>query len=205
MSNINIVLTLLKKHQKNKSMLESFSTKYDVFQILISTILSARAKDTTTIPLCKKLFKIYPDWKTLSTAKTKDVEKLLKPIGFYKNKTKYIIETACATKGKVPETLEELLKLPGVGRKVANCVLVYGFGEKAIPVDTHVHRISNRLGWVKTKTPEQTEKALEKIVPKPLWMEINERLVIHGQTICFPRKPNCTMCPVRKYCQRKGL
>jgi len=179
------------------------------FQILISTILSARAKDEVTIPVSAELFKKYGTPEKLAKANPADVKKIIKRIGFYNEKTKNIIATAKKIigdyGGKVPDTLEELLKLQGVGRKVANCVLVYGFGKQAIPVDTHVHRIANRLGWVKTKTPEETEKALEKLVPRKDWHIVNEVFVIHGQTICLPISPKCSICPIYKYCKRVGV
>lgn len=185
------------------SMLTAFSD-LGPWKILISTILSARSKDETTIPISKELFRNYTDAKSLASADPKVVEKMIKKIGFYKNKTKFIIETSRIIeedyKGKVPDTMEELLKLPGVGRKVANCELVYAFKKSAIPVDTHVHRISNRLGWVDTKTPEKTEIELLKIVPKDLWIDVNEYLVIFGQRICRPIGPKHDICPIKKYC-----
>src|ERR1041385_2384824 len=107
--------------------------------------------------------------------------------------------------GKVPETLEKLIEIPGVGRKVANCVLVYAFQVEAIPVDIHVHRISNRLGWVNTKMPEETEKRLEKIVPRKHWLLLNDTFVTHGKTVCVPISPFCSRCPVYDYCKRKGV
>jgi len=199
----------LKRFQKTDSMLEQISKAKSPFKVLISTILSARAKDTVTLPLSKEVFKRYTDAKKLARAKQKDVEKIIKPIGFYRNKAKNIIQTAGIIhkkyKGKVPRTKTELMELPGVGTKVAGCVLVYAFGEPAIPVDTHVHRVSNRLGWTKTKTPEKTEKELEKIIPKRYWLDVNELLVVHGQTICFPRIPRCSKCPIAKYCKKTGV
>ncbi|EGG41586.1 DNA-(apurinic or apyrimidinic site) lyase [Candidatus Nitrosarchaeum limnium SFB1] len=142
------------------------------FSILIGTILSARTKDETTTKAVKVLFSKYKNAKELANAKTKDVEKIIKSIGFYHVKSKRIIEVAkiidSKYKGKVPDNLEKLVELPGVGRKTANCVLVYAFDKPAIPVDIHVHRISNRLGLVNTKTPEETEHELMRIIPKKI-------------------------------------
>ena len=144
--------------------------------------------------------------KALATANQRSVEKLIRRIGFYRNKTKHIIATSKKIvneyDNKIPTTMEELVKLPGVGRKVAGCVLVYAHGKDAIPVDTHVHRLSNRLGWVKTKTPEQTEQVLMKLVPKKYWQSVNDSLVWHGKTTCKPIIPECSRCVVRKWCKR---
>jgi len=174
------------------------------FSILIGTILSARTKDENTTKVVKRLFKEYKSAKALAKAKVKDVEKIIKSIGFYHVKTKRIIKVASLIttqyKGKVPNDFEELLKLPGVGRKTANCVLVYGFEKPAIPVDTHVHRISNRLGLVKTKSPEDTEFELMKKIPKKYWLEINDTFVMYGQNICKPISPLCNVCKIKKMC-----
>jgi endonuclease-3 len=175
------------------------------FSILIGTILSARTKDENTTKVVKRLFKEYKSAKALAKAKVKDVEKIIKSIGFYHVKTKRIIKVASLIttqyKGKVPNDFEELLKLPGVGRKTANCVLVYGFEKPAIPVDTHVHRISNRLGLVKTKSPEDTEFELMKKIPKKYWLEINDTFVMYGQNICKPISPLCNVCKIKKMCK----
>ena len=175
------------------------------FSILIGTILSARTKDEKTTRVVKKLFTKYKTVNALSKAKVKDVEKLIKSIGFYHVKAKRIIEVASIIssqyKGKVPNDFDELLKLPGVGRKTANCVLVYAFDSPAIPVDTHVHRISNRLGLVKTKTPEETEFELMKKIPKKYWLEINDTFVMYGQNICKPISPQCGVCKIKNSCK----
>ena len=151
------------------------------FSILIGTILSARAKDEATSRIVKDLFKVYKNSRQLANAKVKDVEKIIKSIGFYHVKAKRIIEVAkiidSKYKGKVPDDLEKLVALPGVGRKTANCVLVYAYEKPAIPVDIHVHRISNRIGLVQTKNPDDTEFELMKIIPKKLWLDINETFV----------------------------
>lgn len=174
------------------------------FSILIGTILSARTRDENTTKIVKILFSKYKDAKQLANAKLRDVEKIIKPIGFYHVKAKRIIEVAkiidSQYKGKVPDNLEELVDLPGVGRKTANCVLVYAFEKPAIPVDIHVHRISNRLGLVKTKTPEETEIELMKKIPQKYWLDINDTFVMYGQNICKPISPMCSVCKIRKDC-----
>ena len=175
------------------------------FNILIGTILSARTKDENTAKVVKKLFSKYKSPQELAKAKVKNVEKIIKSIGFYHVKSKRIINVASIIsseyKGKVPNDFEELLKLPGVGRKTANCVLVYAFDNPAIPVDTHVHRISNRLGLVQTKTPEETEFALMKKIPKKHWLEINDTFVMYGQNICKPISPMCDVCKIKNICK----
>jgi endonuclease III len=175
------------------------------FSILIGTILSARTKDENTTKVVKKLFSRYKSVHALANAKVKDVEKIIKSIGFYHVKSKRIIEVssiiASKYKGKVPNNIEDLLKLPGVGRKTANCVLVYAFDSPAIPVDTHVHRISNRLGLVNTKSPEETEFDLMKKIPKKYWLEINDTFVMYGQNICKPISPMCDVCKIKNICK----
>ena len=175
------------------------------FSILIGTILSARTKDENTTKVVKVLFSKYKNANALANAKVKDVEKIIKSIGFYHVKSKRIIEVAkiidSQYKGKVPDDLESLVKLPGVGRKTANCVLVYAYEKPAIPVDIHVHRISNRLGLVETKTPEDTEQELMKIIPKKFWIEINDTFVMYGQNICKPISPMCDVCKIKKKCK----
>ena len=172
--------------------------------ILIGTILSARTRDENTSAVVRKLFTRYKSARSLAQAKLSDVEKIIKSTGFYHVKAKRIIEVASLIdsrySGKVPDTLEELLKLPGVGRKTANCVLVYAFEKPAIPVDTHVHRISNRLGLVQTKTPEETEFELMKKIPKKYWLRINDTFVMYGQNICKPISPLCDVCQIKKEC-----
>ena len=174
------------------------------FSILIGTILSARTKDESTSRIVKELFKVYKNSRQLANAKVRDVEKIIKSIGFYYVKARRIIEVAkiidSKYKGKVPDNLEKLVELPGVGRKTANCVLVYAYEKPAIPVDIHVHRISNRLGLVQTKTPEDTEFELMKIIPKNLWLDINETFVKYGQNICKPISPMCNVCRIKNSC-----
>ncbi|NND85973.1 MAG: endonuclease III [Nitrosopumilus sp.] len=175
------------------------------FSILIGTILSARTKDEATTKAVKILFSKYKNPKELANAKVKDVEKIIKSIGFYHVKSKRIIEVAkiihTKYKDKVPNNLDTLVELPGVGRKTANCVLVYAFEKPAIPVDIHVHRISNRLGLVNTKSPEDTEQELIKKIPKKYWIDINDTFVMYGQNICKPVSPMCDVCKIKKRCK----
>jgi endonuclease-3 len=191
-------------------MLESWAgERMSPFQHLIGTILSARCRDQVTDVVSRKLFERYPTAERLAAARPADVQRLIRSIGFYRMKAKYVIETSRKIVeeygGRVPDTLDELTGFPGVGRKVANCVLVYAFGKPAIAVDTHVHRVSNRLGWVKTKSPDQTERALEVILPREHWLEINELLVAHGKAVCRPISPRCPECPVAQVCPKGGV
>ncbi len=175
------------------------------FSILIGTILSARTKDETTTKAVKALFLKYKNPEDLANAKIKDVEKIIRSIGFFHVKSKRIIEVAKIIhekyKDKVPEDLDTLVQLPGVGRKTANCVLVYAFEKSAIPVDIHVHRISNRLGLVNTKNPEETEQELMKKIDKKYWIDINDTFVMYGQNICKPISPMCDVCKIKKSCK----
>jgi len=175
------------------------------FSILIGTILSARTKDEATTKAVKVLFTKYKNPKQLANAKVKDVEKIIKSIGFFRVKSKRIIEVAkiinIKYKDKVPDDLDTLVELPGVGRKTANCVLVYAFEKPAIPVDIHVHRISNRLGLVKTKNPEETEQELMKKIKKKYCIDINDTFVMYGQNICKPISPMCKVCKIKNNCK----
>ncbi|MBI5636183.1 endonuclease III [Candidatus Micrarchaeota archaeon] len=184
---------------------ESKGAQALAFRVLISTILSHWTKDAAMEAATNKLLTKYPTPEKLSGASVEKIAELSYPVGFYKTKAGYIKKTSRQLlkefNGRVPNTMEELTSLPGVGRKTASCVLNYAFSLPAIAVDTHVHRISNRIGLVKTKTPEQTEVELKKIVPKQKWMTVNELLVVHGQTICWPIKPNCKKCPLNKICK----
>lgn len=174
------------------------------FKVLIATVLSQRTRDENTEKAAKKLFSKYNTPKKLASAPLKEIEKLIKPAGFYKVKAKRIKkiskELILKFNSKVPVSRELLLSLDGVGPKTAGCVEVYAFGKDALPVDTHVHRISNRLGLVKTKTPEETEPALKKKIPKKHWKEINYLMVKFGQKICIPRTPKCEQCELTSEC-----
>ena len=179
------------------------------FRHLVGTILSARSRDEVTDAVCRDLFEAYPTPERLAEAPHRDVERILHRIGFYRVKARYVIESSrmllSEFGGKVPRTLEELMRFPGVGRKVANCVLVYAFGKAAIPVDTHVHRVSNRLGWVKTSTPERTERALVEMLPRRHWLLLNELFVAHGKAVCRPIGPRCVECSIAGWCRRVGV
>jgi len=201
--NYNRIFSILEKDHK-ETMLEQFS-HYSKFQMLIATLLSSRTKDTTTIPIVVKMFKKWKLPEDFIGVPSQDLEKELYGIGFYKVKAKNIKKLSEQIieefNGKVPASLEGMVTLPGVGRKTANCMLNYAFGVPAVAVDVHVHRISNRLGWIKTSTPEETEFELMKILPKKLWNKVNMLLVDHGQTICSPIKPKCKECRISKYCE----
>ena len=190
------------------TMLGSWSArKTNPFRILIGTILSARSRDEMTDKIAAILFRRFGSAKALASAPRREVERILRPIGFYRTKARYVIDSArlVLERGGVPRTLEGLMELPGVGRKVANCVLVYAFGGQAIPVDTHVHRLSNRLGWMKTKSPEETERELVRIVPRRSWPLVNEAFVAHGKRVCRPIGPLCGECPLRAVCAHGRL
>ncbi len=177
---------------------------HDAFKVLISTVLSHRTKDEVTSKASERLFAAYPDVESLAQGNVKKISSLIYPVGFYRTKARRVKEIARALQkrydGVVPESMEELLTLPSVGRKTANCVLVYAFQEPAIPVDTHVHRISNRLGLVDTKTPEETEEALTSKIDRRYWLEINDLFVRFGQTICKPIGPRCNICTLKSAC-----
>src|SRR5881628_4100844 len=183
----------------------SDSTDGDPFRVLIATILSHRTKDPVTALASSRLFAKYPRPTQLSRADPRTIARLIKPVGFYKTKARTVKRVAEIIlkeyKGKVPDEMEKLLTLPSVGRKTANCVLVYGFKRPAIPVDTHLHRIFNRLGVVKTKTPEETERELTRIVDRKDWLPLNEVFVKFGQLICRPIGPKCSLCPLNDRCE----
>ncbi len=179
------------------------------YLVLISCILSLRTKDKTTIEACRRLFAFADNPKMMVRLKAQRLESLIYPVGFYRNKSKVILEISKRIitdfSGKVPGNLEGLLGFKGVGRKTANLVLGLGFGIPAICVDTHVHRISNRLGWVKTRSAEETEQALKKIIPKKYWIKLNTVLVAFGQNICLAVSPYCSKCVVQSFCNKRGV
>ncbi len=176
----------------------------DLFKILITTILSARTKDTLLIKKIPEIFSKLNSFDDLEKISLKDLEKLIYPIGFYKTKAKHFKQIPKIIKnnfsGKIPQTIEELITLPGVGRKTANLVVNVAFEKPAICVDVHVHRISNRLGLLKTESPLETEMELRKKLPKKYWDKINHYFVAYGQTICKPVGPLCNNCNIRNYC-----
>ncbi len=180
--------------------------KQDPFKILISTILSARTRDANTRAATETLFAKYNTPKLIAEADVEELEELIRKSGFYKVKAARIKEVSKIILinygGTVPKNYDELINLPGVGSKTANCVLVYAFKIPAIPVDTHVHKISNRMGWVKTTKPEQTEAALKKVVPKELWIRLNRIFVKFGQQICLPINPKHEICPIENICPK---
>jgi endonuclease-3 len=179
------------------------------FRTLIATILSQRTRDEITDEASRRLFARFRTPEKLARARKSEILPLIRACGFYRVKADTIRRVARLLVerhgGRVPETMDELTALPGVGRKTAGCVLVYGFAKDAIPVDTHVHRISNRLGWVRTKTPEETEIALQKIVPRRFWQRVNDLLVSHGRTVCRPIGPRCGACSVERWCAKAGI
>ena len=182
------------------------------FHVLISTMLSAQTRDGVTYAASTRLFRRAKARtpKTMAALTTKQIEKLIYPVSFYRNKAVYVKDTCrqLLTRygGKVPDTMEEMLTLPGVGRKTANLVLILAHASKSnICVDTHVHRISNRLGWVRTKTPDQTEHALYKVTPKKWWPSVNLYLVTWGQNVCRPVYPRCPACVLADICPKIGV
>ena len=179
------------------------------FHVLISTMISLRTKDSVTIEASKRLFRIADNPVKLAALSEQKISELIYPAGFYKTKAKNIKKTAeiliSDYNCKVPKDMEELLKLPGVGRKTANLVRNLGYNLNGICVDTHVHRISNRTGWIKTSGPEETEFALMDILPEKYWILINELLVMFGQVLCKPVSPICSKCPIPDYCRRVGV
>lgn len=179
------------------------------FRILVSCILSLRTKDETTYPATERLFARANDPASMRRLSEAQIAKLVFPVGFYRRKAAQIREISRILlerhEGRVPDTLEALLELPGVGRKTANLTVTLGFGKPGICVDTHVHRITNRLGWVDTSHPDKTELVLREILPKRWWIPINETLVRHGQQICHPVSPRCSECPVEGECAKKGV
>lgn len=180
------------------------SWRDDPFHVLVATVLSQRTRDKNTAIASERLFSELNTPQEISEAPLQTLEALIRPAGFPQAKAKAIKEIARLIQqehgGKVPRDIEVLISFPLVGRKTANCVLAYAFGEDAICVDTHVHRISNRIGLVRTKNPDQTEKALREAVPRDLWISINRLLVVFGQKICRPRNPLCEECPVNDQC-----
>lgn len=179
------------------------------FEVLVATILSLRTKDEVTAVAAKRILSKANTPADILALDQKTIEKLIYPVGFYPTKAKQLRRISRILldqyDGQVPNTIEALLELPGVGRKTANLVLVEGFGQEAICVDTHVHRISNRIGYVRTKTPEQTEFALRKKLPRKHWVLYNELLVAFGQVLCRPISPWCSRCPVDRMCAHIGV
>jgi endonuclease-3 len=205
--NYKEILDIIDSSLKGEAHLDQLARKkQDPFKILISTILSARTRDSNTEEATRNLFAKYNTPELIANAKVEDLERLIFKAGFYRVKAARIKEISQIIKneydGIVPENFKELISFPGVGAKTANCVLVYAFKIPAIPVDTHVHRIPNRLGWIKTKTPEETEKALKELIPKNQWIRVNRLFVRFGQEICLPSRPKCDLCPIETLCEK---
>ncbi len=206
---IEKTLKILKKEShnfKNAALTEIGHETHDAFQVLVSCIMSLRTRDTVTYPTAKKLFFAASTPRQISEMPLRRLESIIMPVNFYKTKARRIKdiarEIAGKHKGKVPSDFDELMKFKGVGRKTANIVMTYGHNSRYhIAVDTHVNRIPNRLGWVDTKKPEQTEEALKRVVPKRYWRDINDIFVRFGQGICLPRNPKCGICSVKGYCK----
>jgi len=181
----------------------------DPFKVLISCILSLRTKDTTTGPAALRLFSLADTPKKMLQLDLKMIEQSIYPVGFYRNKAAQIMDICQQLTekydGYVPESIEELLEFKGVGRKTANLVVTLGFGRPGICVDTHVHRICNRWGYITTKTPDETEARLREILPGRYWLRINDLLVTFGQNLCRPVSPFCSKCPVYGFCQRNNV
>jgi len=198
-----------KEAEKIINMFPRSNSEPDPFKVLIETVLSQRTKDENTEKASKSLFSCYTNVFEISKLNPQDLYDLIKPAGMYKQKSERIINISKILiekyNGKVPDELEELIELPGVGRKTANIVLYVSFGKEALAVDTHVHRISNRLGWVKTKTPEETEEQLKKIIPSELWGPLNGSMVNFGQKICKPISPKCDECFLNEVCPAKQI
>lgn len=183
-----------------------FHINRDPYYLLISTVLSQRTRDEVTIPTTQKLFSVFDTPQKMANADVDEIQELIRNVGFYRIKSQRLIEISRMLldeyDGIVPDDIDELIKLPGVGRKTANCVLTYAFDKDAIAVDTHVHRISNRMGVVKTATPEETEIELEKVTEKEMWKDINGLMVLFGKSICRPVSPKCDKCIMNDICPK---
>ena len=208
---IDDIVTILKRENKKYivPIVTIVSMTKSPFMVLISCLLSLRTKDKVTAEASNRLFKLADNPQKMLGLSIKNIEKAIYPVGFYKTKAKRIKEICRVLlddyEGVVPNEIDELLKLNGVGRKTANLTVTLGYGKLGICVDTHVHRISNRLGLVKTKTPEQTEFALRKKLPQKHWLIYNDLLVTYGQNLCVPISPWCSKCRIFKYCKRVGV
>lgn len=181
----------------------------DPFRVLIACILSLRTQDTTTGPAAERLFRLADTPATMRRLSARTIARAIYPVGFYRTKAR-VIRGICRDLlarfgGRVPDDIDALLTLDGVGRKTANLVVTMGYGKPGICVDTHVHRISNRLGYVRTRTPEETEMALRARLPRRFWIGYNDLLVAFGQNVCTPISPRCSACPVRALCRRVGV
>lgn len=201
-----IVQKLKDAHQPRSEFVELMEQFQNPYLVLVGCILSLRTNDKTTYPATLRMLELAKTPDEMSKISPEVLSKAIYPVGFYENKAKQIIELSRQIveelDGKVPDEIEELIKFKGVGRKTANLVLAKGFNKPAICVDVHVHRIFNRLGYVKTKTPEETEFALREKLSVKYWLDINTLLVTHGQNVCKPQKPNCSQCPISEWCAK---
>jgi len=181
----------------------------DPFKVLVATILSARTKDEITIKVVTGLFKVINNYEDIEKYSVGEIDKLIYPVGFHRTKANHLKLLPGVLRdrfnGEVPSVIDALLLLPGVGRKTANLVRSIAFGLPAICVDVHVHRLTNRWGYVKTKTPFDTEMVLREVLPEKYWLLFNSYVVAFGQNLCYPRKPRCADCPIYQYCQRIGV
>lgn len=202
----SVISKLTKANQTKSDFVNLMNTFHNPYLVLISCILSLRTNDRTTYPATLRMLELAKTPYDMSEIDEETLSKAIYPVGFYANKAKQIIQLSKEIiekyDGNIPDEIEELCKFKGVGRKTANLVLAKGFDKPAICVDVHMHRIFNRLGYVKTKTPEETEFALRAKLPQKYWIEVNELIVTHGQNVCKPQKPNCQNCPVVEYCQK---
>jgi len=211
MKKIETIMKILSKRyiSTDKTTLNRMRKKPNAFKILISCLLSLRTRDENTEKVSKELFKVADTPKKISSLPVKKLEKLIYSSGHYKKKSKTLQhvskELINRFNSKVPDEKAELLSIKGIGPKTANIVLAFAFNKAVLPIDTHCHRIPNRLGWIKTKTPEQTEKEIEKILPKKYWKNFNAIFVQFGRDICQPVSPWCSKCPINKYCKKIGV
>ena len=206
MINIDKIVEILQSaNQPRSEFVNLMETFHNPYLVLIACILSLRTNDKTTYPATLRMLELAKTPQEMAKVSEEDLANAIYPVGFYKNKAKQIIELSKTIveklNGKVPDTIENLTKFNGVGRKTANLVLAKGFGIPAICVDVHVHRIFNRIGYVTTKTPDETEFALREKLPQKYWLDINTLMVTHGQNVCKPTKPKCDECPIREFCE----
>lgn len=206
---VNSILNEAYKKNNAPSVTLISALKKTPYHILISTLISLRTKDQVTLEASMRLFEKADSIEELAKLSENEIAQLIYPCGFYKTKAARMIEickilltTNC---GNIPDEIDKLVKLPGVGRKTANLVVILGFNKPGICVDTHVHRISNRIGWVQTKTPEETEFALRKLLPAEYWRTINDYFVSYGQTICTPISPHCSVCKLNTVCHKNNV
>lgn len=210
-TNFNEIMRELKKlyPSTDKTTLNRMRKKPDAFKVLISCLLSLRARDENTEKVSKQLFEVAETPEAIIKIPVEKLEKIIFSSGHYKKKARVLQsvsnELINRFNSKVPDKKEDLLSIKGVGPKTANIVLAFAFNQSVIPVDTHVHRIPNRLGWVKTKKPEQTEEQLMKILPKIYWADVNAIFVQFGRDICQPVSPKCSTCPINKHCKKIGV